>query len=354
MSDPPRTRRRDVDVAESPAETYTLVEGAEALEPARTGRPTLTSREAGLWADAWRELWHNPMFVVATALVVVLTLMAIWPQLFTAPFYPGETDPNACSLGNSLRRPSARHWFGFDLQGCDYYSRTIYGARVSMIVGVSVTSVAALIAIAFGSVAGYYGRFVDTVIARITDVWFAIPTILGALVALSVLGNAERAGGQAAALQSVLGAMDRFTNTPGLGRVVLVLILLGWPTMLRIMRASVLEKREADYVDAARALGAGDLRIMLRHILPNGVAPVIVYATIFVGIIISVEAALSFLGVGLQLPAISWGLMISKAQRYILRAPHLLFFPGVFLSVAVFSFIVMGDALRDALDPRLR
>jgi ABC-type dipeptide/oligopeptide/nickel transport system permease subunit len=140
----------------------------------------------------------------------------------------------------------------------------------------------------------------------------------------------------------------------GFGIVVFVLVILGWPTMLRLARSSVLSVKESDYVEAARALGASDVRIMARHILPNAIAPVIVYATITVGVVISAEAALSFLGVGLALPAISWGLMISQAQVRILSSPHLLLFPGLFLSVAVFSFILMGDALRDALDPKLR
>ena len=168
-------------------------------------------------------------------------------------------------------------------------------------------------------------------IARITDIWFAIPTILGGIVILRSLFS-ER----------------------GLLQVSLVLIVLGWPTMLRLVRSAVLSVKEQDYVDSARALGVRDLRIIRRHILPNSLAPVIVYATITVGVIISAEAALSFLGVGLQLPAISWGLMIAVAQNRILTAPHLLLFPGLFLSVTVFSFILMGDALRDALDPRLR
>jgi ABC-type dipeptide/oligopeptide/nickel transport system permease subunit len=140
----------------------------------------------------------------------------------------------------------------------------------------------------------------------------------------------------------------------GLWQVSLVLIVLGWPTMLRLLRSAVLSAKEQDYVDAARALGASDFRIITRHILPNAMAPVIVYATITVGVIISAEAALSFLGVGLQLPAISWGLMIAGAQTRILNSPHLLLFPGAFLSMTVFSFILMGDALRDALDPKLR
>jgi ABC-type dipeptide/oligopeptide/nickel transport system permease subunit len=187
-----------------------------------------------------------------------------------------------------------------------------------------------VVAVVLGSAAGYYGGLVDTVIARATDIMFGIPFILGAIVILTVLG------------------------TRGLPQVTFVLVVLGWPTMTRLMRSSVLGIRDLDYVQAAKALGASDLRILARHILPNAVAPVVVYATIYVGIVIALEATLSFLGVGLQLPAISWGLMISDAQYRVAAAPHLLLFPGLFLSLTVLSFILMGDALRDALDPKLR
>ncbi len=281
--------------------------------------------EGGLYSDAWRLLRKRPMFVISGALIVVLITMAAFPGLFT------NADPQSCNLADSLLRPSRDHWFGTDVQGCDYYARTIYGARVSISIGILVTVSATLIAIAGGSIAGYYGGVVDSVIARITDVWFAIPTILGGIVILRSIFS-ER----------------------GLLQVSFVLIVLGWPTMLRLVRSAVLSVKEMDYIDSARALGVGDFRIITRHILPNSMAPVIVYATITVGVIISAEAALSFLGVGLQLPSISWGLMISVAQNRILTAPHLLLFPGIFLSVTVFTFILMGDALRDALDPRLR
>jgi oligopeptide transport system permease protein len=281
-------------------------------------------REGSLYADAWRHLRRRPIFIIAAVIILLLITMAVWPSLFT------NADPRNCPLVDSLLRPSSEHWFGTDLQGCDYYAKTIYGARVSISIGVLVTVIATAVALVLGSIAGFYGGFVDTVIARITDIWFAIPTILGGIVILSLLGKR------------------------GMLQVSLVLIVLGWPTMLRLARSSVLSVKETDYVDAARALGASNFRIIRRHVLPNSVAPVIVYATITVGAIISAEAALSFLGVGLQLPAISWGLMISVAQNRILTAPHLLLFPGLFLSVTVFSFILMGDALRDALDPRLR
>jgi oligopeptide transport system permease protein len=285
----------------------------------------IAGREGSLYADAWRQLRRRPIFIISGILILILGLLAIWPGLFT------RTDPRACNLADSLLRPSSQHWFGTDVQGCDYFARTIWGARVSITIGVLVTAASTLIAVILGSIAGYYGGIVDTLIARLTDIWFAIPTILGGIVIL----------------RSIF-------STRGLLQVSLVLVVLGWPTMLRLVRSAVMSTKEMDYVDAARALGVRNFRIIRRHILPNAMAPVIVYSTITVGVIISAEAALSFLGVGLQLPAISWGLMISVAQNRILTAPHLLLFPGAFLSVTVFSFILMGDALRDALDPRLR
>jgi oligopeptide transport system permease protein len=281
-------------------------------------------RTASLWSDAWRQLRRRPLFVVSASLILLLVVMAAFPILFT------RIDPRACDLGDSLLTPSSEHWFGTDIQGCDYYARTVYGARVSITIGLTVTIFATLIALVGGSISGFYGGWVDSVIARLTDIMFVIPFILGSIVILSLF------------------------PTRGVGQVSLVLIVLGWATMLRLVRASVLASKSHDYVDAARAMGATNRRIITKHVLPNSMAPVIVYATITVGVVISAEAALSFLGVGLQLPAISWGLMISTAQTRIVSAPHLLVFPGLFLSVTVFSFILMGDALRDALDPKLR
>jgi oligopeptide transport system permease protein len=281
-------------------------------------------RQGGLWSDAWRLLRRNPLFIAPAAVVVLFALVALFPGLFTG------ADPRACDLSDSLRRPSARHWFGFDLQGCDYYARVVYGARVSMTVGIATVAATVVVAVVLGSASGYYGGILDAAVARLTDVWFALPTVLGAIVILSVLGEKD------------------------LPQLVLVLVVFGWPTMTRLMRSSVLAAREMEYVAAARALGAGDGRLLFRHILPNAIAPVVVYATIKVGIIIAAEATLSFIGLGIQLPAISWGLMIASAQTRVLTAPHLLLFPGLFLSVTVLAFILLGDALRDAFDPRLR
>lgn len=280
-------------------------------------------RQASLWSDAGRQLRRSPIFLVSAGVIALIILIAIFPQLFTG------ADPRACNLSNSLVRPSSGHIFGYDLQGCDYYARVIYGTRVSISIGLLVTSGATLVALVLGALAGYYGGTWDTLLARLADIWFAIPFILAGIVFLSVLGE------------------------KGLGQVSLVLVVFGWPTMFRLLRSSILSTKQMDYVRAARALGASDLRIIVRHILPNAIAPLIVYATITIGIVIAAEATLSFLGVGLQLPAISWGLMISIAQNRILQAPHLLLFPGLFLSITVLAFIMLGDALREAFDPKL-
>lgn len=280
--------------------------------------------QASLWGDAWRQLRRKPLFLISAGLLLLFTVIAIAPGLFT------NQNPDFADLSRSVETPSAEHWFGFDIQGRDYFARVLYGTRVSLIIGLLVVGVDVVIAIVLGSIAGYYGGFWDSFIGRGADIWFALPTTLAGLVFLSVLQ--ER----------------------GLFQVAFVLIFLAWPTLMRLMRSSVLSGKEADYVQAAKALGANDLRILRVHILPNGIAPVIVYATISVGIIVSAEAALSFLGVGLQLPAISWGLMISDSQNRLLTSPHLLLFPGAFLSVFVLCFIILGDQLRDALDPRLR
>lgn len=295
--------------------------GAASAVTAAAGDTPL--RQASLWGDAWRQLRRNPLFIIPALLLVLFTLMAFAPGLFA------HGDPRNCDLSNSIRPPSREHLFGFDVQGCDYYTKVIYGTHVSLTIGLLTVFSASVIAVALGSISGFYGGKVDAVIARVADIWFAIPLVLGGIIILNFLG-------------------DR-----GLFQVSLALMVLTWPTMMRLMRSSVLSVKEMDYVQAARALGASDLRILRTHILPNGIAPVIVYATITVGIVIAVEATLSFLGVGLQLPAISWGLMISGAQARILASPHLLFFPALFLVILVFTFILLGDALRDALDPRL-
>jgi oligopeptide transport system permease protein len=295
-----------------------------AAAPVTTAAAGGTLDRGGLWGDVWRQLRRDPKFLFGAAVVAVFSLMAIAPQLFT------RVDPRVCLLQRSRQPPSAAAWFGYDVQGCDYYANVIYGARVSISIGLFVVGGALLIGLVLGALAGFSGGWVDNLVARVADIVYGLPLILGAIIILYQFQ----------------------------GRNVLVvgfaLLVLTWMTPMRLVRSSVIAIREADYVQAARALGASNWRLVTRHILPNALAPVLVYATISVGVIISAEAALSFLGVGLQLPSISWGLMISTAQNYLRTSLHLLIFPGIFLTLTVLAFISLGDALRDALDPKLR
>jgi len=318
------------DAAEAVIEASVAGE-VEAIEPAQ--------REAGLFSDAWRQVRRRKLFWLSAFLIGLFTLMALAPGVFTA-LSPATHDPTACSLRNSdtgefqdLLRPSSEHWFGTDIQGCDYYARVIHGARVSIIIGTVGTVIIAAIGLVLGGVAGFYGGATDMAISRFVDVLFAFPFIIGAILFLNAISS-------------------------GSGRnvwhVIAVVAVFSWPTLSRIFRGAVLQAKEKEYVEAARALGASNNRILFRHVFPNAVAPAVVYAMTGVGGLISAEAALSFLGVGLQLPSISWGLMINDAQDRILQTPHLLLFPGIFLSLTVLGFLLLGDVARDALDPRTR
>ncbi|NBE94838.1 ABC transporter permease [Nonomuraea sp. KC401] len=309
-------------------DTQTLVtEPTQA--PERGGKKAKDGKPASLWTDAWYDLRRRPMFIISVIIIFVLLVMSFWPSLFTSidPF-----NARSCDLSTARQGPSPGHLFGRDNLGCDLYSRTIYGARNSIIIGVFTTIVTTLVGSLLGIVAGYRGGAVDAVSSRFTEIFFAIPAILGALlIAATFRGKAN----------SIL-------------LVIVALGVLGWPMTYRIMRAAVITAKSQDFVVAARALGAGAGRIMFRHLLPNSLAPVIVVATINLGGFIAAEAALSFLGVGVLSPDISWGLMIADARNRFLEAPLPLVFPAAFLCVTVLAFIMMGDAVRDALDPKLR
>ena len=312
-----------------------MTEASTIAVSAETGAPVSGDTHdapRSLASDAWRALKKNPIFWVSVTLIVIFVLMALVPQLFT------NVDPNEAVLKDARQRPSLDGpWFGRDIQGYDIYSRTIYGARASILVGVFATLATLIIGSTFGVIAGFYGRWVDALVSRATDIFFAIPLLLGGILFMSVKPNDA--------------------NTPYfvvVGKVVLVLAIFGWPSLARLMRSSVLQVKPNDYVQAARALGASPWRIMKSHVLPNAVAPMIVVATINLGVFISVEATLSFLGIGLTPPAISWGVAISDALLAFRTTPHILFFPSLFLSLAVLAFIMLGDAVRDAFDPKSR
>jgi oligopeptide transport system permease protein len=258
--------------------------------------------------------------------------MAAFPQLFTSK------DPTYALLERSREGPSSEAWFGYDVQGADLYARVIYGTRASITVALLATFGTVLFGGLAGIIAGFRGGWIDSLVSRIADIFFGIPFLLGAIVILFTF------------------------NPPGSNRgqwtitmiVVTSLVVLSWPVSMRIMRSSVLATRNADYIIAARALGAGPMRIVWRHLLPNCLAPVLVYSTILVGAVIGVEATLSYLGIGLKPPVQSWGIMVAEAENYLRVSPQLLLFPAAFLVTAVLSFVMMGEAVREALDPKLR
>ncbi|WP_433871366.1 ABC transporter permease [Saccharopolyspora sp. CA-218241] len=292
--------------------------------------PPRKERRGGLWSDAWRDLRRRPMFLVSVGIILVLLVMALFPQLFTS------IDPNHQVLERSRQGPSAEAWFGYDTQGRDIYARTIYGARASIVVGVLATLATVLIGSLFGLVAGYFGGWLDNLLSRFSEIFLGLPFVLGAIVILTTLNPAT-------------GIPD---PTRIIGLVILSISVLSWPIAMRIMRSAAISARQQDYVKAARALGAGPVRIIFRHMLPNCLAPVLVYATIALGGFIGAEATLSFLGLGLRSPVVSWGVMIADSRDYIQVAPHLLLFPAGFLVVTVLAFVMLGDAVRDALDPK--
>jgi ABC-type dipeptide/oligopeptide/nickel transport system permease subunit len=272
--------------------------------------------------DVWRRFRKNKLALAGLVVIVVLVLAALFAPLVT--FY----SPTA--LGSSSRaHPGLKHWFGTDVLGRDLYTRVVYGARVSLRIGIVAVALASAIGLVVGAIAGFYGGKIDGLLMRSTDVFLSFPYILAAIVIITVIGRGE-------------------------GSVILVLAFLGWMPISRLFRASVLQAKQADYIEAARAVGCSNWRIITRHILPNAVQPVIVYATIFVGTAVLTEAALSFLGVGVTEPKPAWGLMVNQGRSYLFTSPHLLFFPGAAILVTVMAFVFVGDGLRDALDPRLR
>lgn len=303
---------------------------AATVQPATGGDDVGEARSLG--QDAWRSLRKNKIFWVSVVLIGLFVLMAIWPSLFT------QTDPRFGDINNVRDKPSSEHWFGTDTQGYDIFARTIHGARASIIVGILTSITTLLVGGTIGIVAGFYGGWVDAVVSRITDIFFAIPLLLGGILFMASFPNDPQ-------------------STPYfvvVGKVVLTLTIFGWPSIARLMRSSVLQVKPNEYVLAARALGASPWRIIRSHILPNALAPAIVVSTINLGAFIVAEATLSFLGIGLTPPAISWGVAISDALVAVRTYPHILLFPSLFLSLAVLAFILLGDAVRDAFDPKSR
>jgi oligopeptide transport system permease protein len=279
---------------------------------------------SGFWRDAWGQLRTRPQFVVAAALIAFVLALAAFPGAFTS------ADPSYADPAQSLLGPSARHWFGTDLQGHDIYARTVYGARASITVGLGATLAVLVVGATLGALAGFYGGWLDALISRLTDIFFGIPLLLAAIVLMQVLHQRT------------------------VWTVIAILAVFGWPQLARITRGAVIAVRDSDYVVAAKALGASRFRTLIRHVIPNALGPVIVVTTITLGIFIVTEATLSYLGVGLPPSTVSWGGDINLAQSRLRSGSPILFYPAGALAITVLAFMMIGDALRDALDPGSR
>lgn len=266
----------------------------------------------------------QPLAALGLVLLTVFVACAVFAP-WLAPYDPAQVD-----LGGRLVSPCAAHWFGTDALGRDILSRTIYGARISMIVSVGVVGLSLAVGIVAGGLAGFYGGWIDTVMnIYVTNAFMSLPGILLAIAFVAFVG-------------------------PGLFNVILALAISGWVGYARLVRAQVMAVKEREFVEAARALGASDWRIMWRHVLPNTIQPLIVQGAIGMAGAVLAEATLSFLGLGVPPPAASWGAMLNDARAHLFDSPHLVFFPAMAVMLTVLSFNFIGDALRDYMDPRTR
>jgi oligopeptide transport system permease protein len=279
---------------------------------------------ASLWSDAWKRLRRNRVAVLSAVFLTLLTLAA-----FMAPWIPGLADPTLQNLKLSATPPSLAHWFGTDELGRDAFARVLWGGRISLLVGLVGTLVSLVIGVTYGAVSGYSGGRTDDVMMRVVDVLYSLPYIFLVILLLVFFSKS----------------------------IVMLFVALGlvqWLTMARIVRGQVLSLKTQTFVEAARALGAGDAGIIFRHIVPNTLGPVIVYATLTVPAVVLQEAFLSFLGLGVQPPAASWGTLVSDGSKVLALFPWLVIFPGLALSLTLLCFNFLGDGLRDALDPQDR
>lgn len=286
----------------------------------------IDDKPSNLWRDAWRDLRRRPTFWVSLLVVAVVLLMAIWPTLFTT--VPPNND---CQLANSNAGPTAGHLLGFTFQGCDIWSRMVWGARTSLSVGLLATAIGTVIGLVMGAFAGFYGGWLDSLLSRIGDIFFSIPYILAAIVVMSVFSTNRNV----LTLGFAIGGF-------------------AWASTARVVRAEVLRVRQADFVTASRALGQSRFTTLVTHVVPNAIAPLLVITTISLAAAIVAEATLSFLGIGLGGGTMSWGNDIAQAQQSLRVAPMALIYPSLLLTVTVLAFILLGELIRDALDPRAR
>lgn len=273
--------------------------------------------------EMWRALIQNKTAVLGLCIIVFLVFLAVFGK-FLMPY-----DPNVQDMGNTFAKPSSEHFFGTDNLGRDIFSRVIDGTKISLRVGLSAVAIALSIGTILGAVAGYRGGRTDTIIMRIMDIMLSIPSILLAITFMAALGK-------------------------GLDKAIIAIGLVSIPEYARIVRGSILSIKENDYVQAAKVIGNKDSRIIFRHILPNVLSSLIVRATLGISTAVLDTAALGFLGLGVQPPYAEWGDMLGRARGFIFKAPHTLIFPGLAITLTVLAFNLLGDGLRDAIDPKSR
>ncbi|HEY7517893.1 MAG TPA: ABC transporter permease [Methylomirabilota bacterium] len=289
----------------------------------RPNEGTFTARPASLWRDAWRRLLRNKLAVAGGITVILLVFLAIFAD-FLAPYSYTKTN-----FGRLNEAPTREYPFGTDQLGRDMLSRMIYGARVSMLVGLGAQIIIVLIGVPIGAVAGWAGGRLDTLLTRFIDVMYAFPRLLFVILVMSMLGA-------------------------GLLNIFIAIGLTGWVGIARQTRAQVLALRQKEFVEGARALGARSWRLLVRHVMPNALSPIVVAVTFGIPEAIFTEAALSFIGVGINPPTPSWGQMVGEGQQYLRSSWHLCVVPSIAIAITMLSFTFLGDGVRDALDPRLK
>jgi len=314
------------------------------LTDSRSLREAKTQQTTGFWTSAFHRLRRNRIAMISALFLIALTVTAIVGPEISRYSY-AQQDYTAIT-----QQPSRAHLMGTDELGRDIMIRLIFGARISLTVGIVVQTVIMLIGVPLGLIAGYFGGRSDTIIMRTVDVLYAIPTLLFVIIIMTFLRGTFT--GEPQGIWKWIADLDE--KTGGLVGVYIGLGIIGWLTVCRLVRANTLSLKEREFVEAARALGASDRRIMFRHLLPNTIAPIVVAATLGIPLAILAEAGISFLGLGVIPPMPSWGLMISEAIPNMRAHPYMLIFPAMILSITVLAFNFLGDGLRDALDPWMK
>lgn len=287
-------------------------------------------RSRTLWGDAFRRLKKNRLAIISIVWIIFMVLVAVSADLWAPKLFGSPTEIDTTKTeGETKLPPSIQHPFGTDELGRDVFVRVIYGARISLSVGLIATAISTAIGLIMGAIAAYYGGIWDTLIMRLADIFLAFPYVLFVIAMVAVIGRS-------------------------LINVFLAIGILGWPSIARVFRSAILSVKSSDYIDAARAMGGSDIRILLHHIFPNSVASIVVYATMNIGGAILTESALSFLGLGVTPPTPSWGTMILDGQTYLATQPWLMIMPGLAILTTVLAFTLLGDGLRDALDVKMK